>query len=250
MRLFVFLLVALALVANALGANHRPAPVAPPRSAAADPAPAANLAVDVAPRRKSTPRRRRPVYVACDANITVKAATTTCPFAENAFLSYWLGEDEAYSPAAGRMLAVSCVGGAEVRCTSDDGSVIRFPHTAADAYTAADARRFVRSHDTGTIVARAPTPAPTAAPAEPACDPSYAGACLDADALDYDCEGGSGEGPEYTGEVQVTGATITTSIATGTAWPATPGRSRRHSMRDQRRDRRPAGRVRGAPRAR
>ena len=28
--------------------------------------------------------------------------------------------------------------------------------------------------------------------------PSYGGACLDRDAVDYDCKGGSGDGPEYT----------------------------------------------------
>lgn len=37
------------------------------------------------------------------------------------------------------------------------------------------------------------------------CDPSYSGACLDRYASDYDCEGGSGNGPDYTGEVTVVG---------------------------------------------
>lgn len=37
------------------------------------------------------------------------------------------------------------------------------------------------------------------------CDPNYAGACLDPHASDYDCEGGSGNGPDYTGEVTVVG---------------------------------------------
>ena len=37
------------------------------------------------------------------------------------------------------------------------------------------------------------------------CHPSYQGACLDPNASDYDCEGGSGNGPEYTGPVQVGG---------------------------------------------
>lgn len=37
------------------------------------------------------------------------------------------------------------------------------------------------------------------------CDPNYSGACLDPAASDYDCEGGSGDGPYYTGEVAVTG---------------------------------------------
>jgi hypothetical protein len=37
------------------------------------------------------------------------------------------------------------------------------------------------------------------------CDPSYEGACLDPNASDYDCAGGSGDGPEYTGPVTVIG---------------------------------------------
>jgi hypothetical protein len=37
------------------------------------------------------------------------------------------------------------------------------------------------------------------------CDSNYAGACLDPYAYDYDCEGGSGDGPEYTGYVTVVG---------------------------------------------
>jgi hypothetical protein len=36
------------------------------------------------------------------------------------------------------------------------------------------------------------------------CDPNYSG-CLDPNAYDYDCAGGSGDGPRYTGEVQVLG---------------------------------------------
>ena len=36
------------------------------------------------------------------------------------------------------------------------------------------------------------------------CDPNYSG-CLSPTASDYDCEGGSGDGPEYTGTVSVTG---------------------------------------------
>jgi hypothetical protein len=37
------------------------------------------------------------------------------------------------------------------------------------------------------------------------CDPNYSGACLDPYASDYDCEGGSGNGPDYTGTVSVVG---------------------------------------------
>ena len=52
------------------------------------------------------------------------------------------------------------------------------------------------------VVAKAPPP-PTTAPPPPtttparSCDPSYPEVCLDPDALDYDCAGGSGNGPRY-----------------------------------------------------
>jgi hypothetical protein len=39
------------------------------------------------------------------------------------------------------------------------------------------------------------------------CHPSYEGACLDPSASDYDCEGGSGDGPEYVqGPIRVVGS--------------------------------------------
>lgn len=37
------------------------------------------------------------------------------------------------------------------------------------------------------------------------CHPSYQDACLDAGASDYDCVGGSGNGPEFVGVVTVVG---------------------------------------------
>jgi hypothetical protein len=52
-----------------------------------------------------------------------------------------------------------------------------------------------------------PKPKPKPPPQRTAtgCDPSYTGACLDPNASDYDCAGGSGDGPLYTGEVGVVG---------------------------------------------
>jgi endonuclease YncB( thermonuclease family) len=40
------------------------------------------------------------------------------------------------------------------------------------------------------------------------CHPSYEGACLRPDASDYDCLGGSGNGPYYTGRVRVVGPDV------------------------------------------
>jgi hypothetical protein len=53
-----------------------------------------------------------------------------------------------------------------------------------------------------------PSTTPPAAPPVPAdnCDPNYVGACVPADASDVDCAGGSGDGPEYVGPVQVVGS--------------------------------------------
>ena len=51
------------------------------------------------------------------------------------------------------------------------------------------------------VIAKAPPPPPPTAPPPTApprsCDPSYPDACLDPAVVDYDCEGGSGNGPEY-----------------------------------------------------
>jgi len=37
------------------------------------------------------------------------------------------------------------------------------------------------------------------------CDPNYTGACLDPNSYDYDCAGGSGDGPDFTGTVEIVG---------------------------------------------
>jgi hypothetical protein len=54
------------------------------------------------------------------------------------------------------------------------------------------------------------TPDPPVAPDDAGadCDPNYEGACLDPSMEDYDCEGGSGDGPGYTTTVSVVGEDI------------------------------------------
>jgi FKBP-type peptidyl-prolyl cis-trans isomerase len=47
--------------------------------------------------------------------------------------------------------------------------------------------------------------APSTSSSSSSCDPNYSGACLDPNASDYDCAGGSGDGPKYTGPVTVVG---------------------------------------------
>jgi PASTA domain-containing protein len=57
-----------------------------------------------------------------------------------------------------------------------------------------------------TIAKAAPAPKPAPEPAD--CHQSYEGACLNPNASDYDCAGGSGNGPEYTGFVTVVGPDV------------------------------------------
>ncbi len=56
------------------------------------------------------------------------------------------------------------------------------------------------------------------------CHPSYQGACLPADVSDVDCAGGSGNGPAYTGRVQVVGPDVfdldRAATASGVSEPA------------------------------
>jgi endonuclease YncB( thermonuclease family) len=52
------------------------------------------------------------------------------------------------------------------------------------------------------------TGATSTTPAPQKCHPSYTGACLDPSASDYDCAGGSGNGPLYTGPVRVVGPDV------------------------------------------
>ena len=54
---------------------------------------------------------------------------------------------------------------------------------------------------------RATTRQPAATPA-PSCHPSYRGACVPANASDVDCAGGKGDGPAYTGRVEVIGPDV------------------------------------------
>ena len=43
---------------------------------------------------------------------------------------------------------------------------------------------------------------------QPGCHPSYSGACLGLYAGDYDCIGGGGNGPNFTGKVYVVGPDV------------------------------------------
>jgi hypothetical protein len=169
-------------------------------------------------RSKPKQHRRRRALTPCDANIEVKAATTTCAFAQNVFLEYWSATQsgdgasiEAYSPAAKRTYALTCSGSTLITCRAGDGSYVRFPAAAVDVYDADQAATYACSHDVGTSDDDACSDvgtdddAPESSGSNAGCDPNYAGACLDPSSTDYDCEGGSGDGPDYTGQVEVIG---------------------------------------------
>lgn len=50
------------------------------------------------------------------------------------------------------------------------------------------------------------------------CHPSYSGVCLNPNASDYDCAGGSGNGPYYTGKVRVVGPDVFGLDRDGDGW--------------------------------
>jgi hypothetical protein len=167
-------------------------------------------------KRAAKPKRS---LTACDANIRVRRPGTTCAFAQNVFYGFWLSDYEpgvfadsagipAYSPAAGKMFTVDCSGARKIVCRANDGGYVTFPMAAISAYTLANAKDYAATHELGDV----PPPGGSADPEGPAprepdddCDPNYEGACLDPNSVDYDCQGGSGDGPDYTGTVTVVG---------------------------------------------
>ena len=224
----ILLVIALILVGGsvALGGGDvtSPAPVSDTAPTQTTDTNSADSVTDRQPRKKkraATTPKAGPTMTACDANIRVKAATTSCPFAQNVFLAYWMNYDSpgvfaessalpAYSEAVDEMFTVDCGGGDPVVCTAGDGGYVTFPMSAVAAYTMRDAERYAASHDTGSVdpgdIDGSESPADESQNSgSEECDPNYAGACLDPNSSDYDCEGGSGDGPDYTGMVEVVG---------------------------------------------
>jgi uncharacterized iron-regulated membrane protein len=68
----------------------------------------------------------------------------------------------------------------------------------------AAAAKAAAAREAAAKAAAAKAAAAKAAAQAQSCDPNYSG-CLDPNADDYDCEGGSGDGPNYTGTVKVIG---------------------------------------------
>lgn len=111
------------------------------------------------PARKQRSQEPQPVqpapkWVQCDPNIEALAETTTCPFAQNTFWTYWTtgGADsfDVWSPVAQTSFATSCSSdGAQVVCTTNDRGKVRFPEAAVAAYSQAQAGDYAANHDLG-----------------------------------------------------------------------------------------------------
>jgi len=103
---------------------------------------------------QTAPTKPRPEFVYCDANIQVMEATTTCPFAENAFWTYWTSAEsaslEVWSPAAHATFSTTCESdSAEVTCTTSDSGAVKFPQAAVDRYSQSQADAYADGHDLG-----------------------------------------------------------------------------------------------------
>jgi hypothetical protein len=131
------------------------------------------------------------------------------------------GSSETTTPSAAQVNAQR-----RARRHAEERRAARRHRIRVQAKKAAIRRRARRAHDTELLQARAEeTEARQQARAEEReqaqiaasegeaseeatsseCDPNYSGACLNPNVSDYDCEGGSGNGPYYTGEVTVVG---------------------------------------------
>ena len=109
----------------------------------------------------------------------------------------------------GRLLAtLATVGLALTACGTDSSSESNNDRTTTTSSTTTTT---TTSTTTTTVPPPPPTTAPappptTAPPPPPRCDPNYSG-CVPI-ASDVDCAGGSGDGPAYTGPVQIIGVDV------------------------------------------
>lgn len=151
---------------------------------------------------KSTPPAQHSIVLtACDQNIRIMAATTTCPFAQNAFYEYWHRDTyrdtrglRAYSPAAGQWMRLSCTGADTITCRTHDRGLVRFPAAAVAAYTVTQATRYAAGP--GKIVSAVPGERASGSgssgsssdpsPDDAASDPSFSDPSLEDPALDDD----------------------------------------------------------------
>lgn len=163
------------------------------------------------------------MYKRCDENILAKNSTTSCSFAQNVFWSYWTFSNtdslDVWSPASVDAFEVSCSDGVTmVRCTTSDGAAVKFSLSAVDNYNQAAADAYGSSHDLGPDPYEFNESESSGDGYETleeydeedeyessGCEPGYS-PCLESGVGDFDCEGGYGNGPNYTGPVEVTGS--------------------------------------------
>jgi hypothetical protein len=131
-----------------------PASTPTPSRTRTPPSPTPTAVPSQAPVRRARPTHATPTFTACDANIEVKAATTTCRFAENTFYEYWTdsgdGQLQVWSPAAGRYFTTACADAPDtIVCTTDDGGEVRFSEQSLLAYRQDQADRYAASHVLG-----------------------------------------------------------------------------------------------------
>jgi hypothetical protein len=105
-------------------------------------------------RQKAAPAKPKPAFVYCDSNIQVRDDTTTCPFAQNTFWTYWMDGQavslRVWSPAAQQTLTTTCESDAAlVTCRTNDGGVVKFPQAAVDSYSRSQADAYADGHDLG-----------------------------------------------------------------------------------------------------
>jgi hypothetical protein len=165
--------IAVALTLPLLGCPSESVPTISKRSLASTvaAAPASTATAQPARRhRRKAPRPRRTsqarALVACDSNITVRASTTSCPFAQNVFYAFYQDADAAepqnsigaYSPVSRQSYAVACATDAadNVTCVAGDGGEVHFDLGAIALYDDEQAAAFAAAHDLGPRSERAP----------------------------------------------------------------------------------------------
>jgi hypothetical protein len=176
-------------------ATATPTPTATPEST---PKPSKPVKAHATKKTSATPvalptKPPAPVFTACDPNITVRSATTTCGLAESTFYEYSQaggGVVRAYSTTADQWFTMRCRGSSRVICK--DGSEVHFAQSAVGAYTYENAVNYASSHKVsvgpdgeGSTPAVAPDVAPDPAPViEP--DPTQEGTSPGENIPNYD----------------------------------------------------------------
>jgi hypothetical protein len=153
-------------------------------------------------------------FVNCDPNIQAKVGTTTCPFAQNVFWTFWTSGESSdplkvWSPAAYTSFSTTCrTSGSQVVCTTSDDAVVTFSQAAVDRYSQAQADTYAGGHDLGPDPYEGlPSPeSPSSGDGEAVDDCQGYDPCI-TPGVDVDCASGSGDGPRYVkGPVNVNGS--------------------------------------------